>query len=72
MIFSSARVPVSQSKTAETSSLRSCVVFRNVELDRLDGYGGKIVRRKPVIDKNIPNFSENPDYINNIVYHKEQ
>lgn len=27
---------------------------------------------KPVIDKNIPNFSENPDYINNIVYHKEQ
>lgn len=50
----------------------ACVVFRNVELDRLDGYGGKIIRRKPVIDKNIPNFSENPDYINNIVYHKEQ
>ena len=50
----------------------SCVIFRDVELDRLDEHDGKIIRRKPVIDKDIPNFSENPDYINDIVYHKEK
>lgn len=49
----------------------ACVIFKNVELDRLDGYGGKIIRRKPIIDKDIPIFSQNPNYINDIVYHKE-
>jgi len=50
----------------------ACVIFKNVEVERLDGYDGKLIRRKPIIDKDIPIFSQNPDYINDIVYHKEQ
>ena len=50
----------------------ACVIFKEVEICRLDdGYGGKIIRRKPVIDKDIPIFNQNPSYINDIVYHKE-
>lgn len=49
----------------------SCVIFKNVEIDKLDDNGNKIMRKKPIIDRDIPIFSQNPNYINNIVYHKE-
>lgn len=45
----------------------SCVIYKPTEV--IGKNGETIIRNKTFIDNNIPIFSQNPEYINNIVFH---
>lgn len=45
----------------------TCVVYRPMEIIGITGE--KVIRNKPIIDKEIPIFSQDKNYINNIVNH---